>query len=111
MEGPCIRRFPRIALQKPVELRGGETVILLDNAQGNLSLGGLFVAAPGPLPSAEIRLRISAGQPFESQGTVRHLVKNGAGGVGIEFADLPKQARKDLEQLIAELTRDGAPAA
>ncbi len=32
-------------------------------------------------------------------------------GVGIEFAQLSAEARKDLEELIAELTREGAPAA
>lgn len=111
MEGPCMRRFPRIALQKPVELRGGETVIQLENAQGNLSLGGLFVSTSPPLPSGEVRLRISAGRPFESEGVVRHFASGRGCGVGIEFAALPENARWELEQLIAELTRDGAPAA
>jgi hypothetical protein len=108
MEGPCMRRFPRIALDKAVELRGGQAVIALENAQGNLSLGGVFVAAPGALPSGEVHLRICGSRPFESRGTVRRLVQ---GGAGIEFAELPQAARRELEQLIAELTRDGAPAA
>lgn len=108
MEGPCLRRFPRIALDKAVEVRGGEAVIMLENARGNLSIGGLFVTTGGPLPSGEIHLRICGSRPFESRGTVRHRVQ---GGAGIEFADLPEAARRELEQLIAELTRDGSPAA
>ena len=111
MEGPCIRRFPRIALDNPIELRSGDTVILLDSAKGNLSVGGLFVSTQGPTLSGEVRLRIRASHPFETQGFIRHLLNNGSKGVGIEFSDLPEATRKDLEQLIAELTRDGAPAA
>jgi hypothetical protein len=106
-----MRRFPRIALNNPVELRAGDSVILLDSARGNLSLGGLFVATQGPTPSGEVRLRIVASRPFETQGSVRHLISQGTPGVGIEFAQLPEGALRDLEQLIAELTRDGAPAA
>ncbi len=111
MEGPSIRRFPRIALDKPVELRSGETAIVLHSATGNLSLGGLFVATPEPAPRGEVRLRISATRPCESLGVIRHFLNDGAMGVGIEFAELPAQARQDLEELIAELTREGAPAA
>jgi hypothetical protein len=111
MEGPCIRRFPRIALDKPVEVRAGETVILLESARGNLSIGGLFVTTQGPTLSGEVRLRIGAGCSFESQGVIRHILSDGVKGVGIEFAELPESTRKDLERLIAELTRDGAPAA
>lgn len=111
MEGPCIRRYPRIALDKPVELRAGQTVILLESARGNLSVGGLFVTTEGPAPAGEVRLRIGSSQPFESWGVVRHFLNKGGRGVGIEFSELPEAARKNLEQLIAELTRDGAPAA
>ena len=111
MEGPSIRRFPRIALDKPVELRGGGTVITIERARGNLSVGGLFLTTTGPVPAGEVRLRIAGTRPLELQGKVRHCLDSGAGGVGIEFAELPEQARAELEQLIAELTRDGAPAA
>ena len=110
MEGPCIRRFPRIALDKPVELRSGNTVILLESARGNLSAGGLFVTTQAPA-SGEVQLRIQGSQAFEVRGIIRHFLDNGATGVGIEFSDLSEPARKDLDQFIAELTRDGAPAA
>ncbi|HLK33339.1 MAG TPA: PilZ domain-containing protein [Terriglobales bacterium] len=111
MEGPCIRRFPRILLTKPVELRSGDSVIFLESAQGNLSAGGLFVTTQGATPAGEVRLRIVASRPFETQGIVRHFMTEGSQGVGIEFSQLPEQARQDLELLISELTRDGAPAA
>jgi hypothetical protein len=111
MEGPYIRRFPRIALDKPVELRAGEKVITVHNAKGNLSAGGLFVATDGPAPSGEVHLRINASRLFESQGMIRHVLNSGTRGVGIEFCALPEAARRELEQLIAELTREGAPAA
>lgn len=111
MEGPCIRRFPRILLNNPVEVRSDDTVILLDSARGNLSVGGLFVSTQGPTPSGSVYLRIAAQRPFESEGVVRHFVNNGCKGVGIEFTNLQDARRKDLEQLIAELTGGGAPAA
>ena len=110
MEGPSIRRFPRILMDKAVDLRIGDAAIHLDSAAGNLSVGGLYVQTEGPPAGSPVHLRIAASQPIELDGVIRYSKDNGERGLGIEFMFVDGN-RQDLYQLIAELTRDGAPPA
>jgi hypothetical protein len=110
MEGPCIRRFPRIVMNKAIELSAGDTAIHLNDATGNLSIGGLFIETEGPPEGSPVHLRIEASRPVELDGVIRYCKKNGERGVGIEFM-LADANREGLYQLIAELTKDGAPPA
>lgn len=110
MEGPSIRRFPRIVMDKAVDLRAGDTSIHLDRAAGNLSVGGLFLKTEGPPAGSPVHLCIAGSRPVEFDGVIRYSKNNGERGLGIEFV-LPDENREKLYQLIAELTRDGAPPA
>ena len=110
MEGPCIRHFPRIELEAPVELQLGEHTVRIEKPLGNLSLGGLFLHCNALPVDAGVHVRILAPEPFEAEGTVRH-VEAESNCVGIEFAQLTEAERQRLEQLIVELTRRGAAAA
>jgi len=110
MEGPSIRRFPRILMDKAVDLKVGDAAIHLDGAAGNLSVGGLFLKAEGPPAGSPVHLRIAASHPVELDGVIRYSKNNGERGLGIEFI-VADGSRQDLYQLIAELTRDGAPPA
>ncbi|HZU45332.1 MAG TPA: PilZ domain-containing protein [Terriglobales bacterium] len=107
MEGPCIRRFPRIVMNKAIELSAGDTAIHVNSAAGNLSIGGLFVETEGPPEGSPVHLRIEASRPVELDGVIRYCKQNGERGVGIEFM-LADSSRESLYQLIAELTKDGA---
>lgn len=107
MEGPCIRRFPRIVMDKAVDLRTGDTAIHVNSADGNLSIGGLFIRTEGPPEGSPVHLRIAGSQPVELDGVIRYSKNNGERGLGIEFV-LADGHRENLYQLIAELTRDGA---
>ena len=46
MEGSNTRTFPRMLLDKPVELQINGDTIRVENPTNNLSVGGLFRAAP-----------------------------------------------------------------
>jgi PilZ domain-containing protein len=110
MEGPCIRRFPRIVMNKAIDLNAGNTAIHLDSAGGNLSIGGLYLETEGPPEGSPVHLRIEGSRPVELDGVIRYCKTDGERGVGIEFM-LADGNREGLYQLIAELTKDGAPPA
>jgi hypothetical protein len=97
-------------MDKAVDLKAGDEAIHLDRAAGNLSVGGLFLTLEGPPAGSPVHLRIEASRPIELDGVIRYSKNNGERGVGIEFM-LADASRQDLYQLIAELTRDGAPPA
>ena len=61
----------------------------------NISLGGMFLSAPGPLPiGSTVQLRFTLPtqpEPVEVAGDVRWVVKKGPGdesGIGIRFQGL-----------------------
>ena len=110
MEGPCIRSFPRMALNYPVELRVGEKAIRLEHALGNLSVGGLFIQTEALPVNMPVHVKIAACSPFEADGVIRYSESNGQKGTGIEFTAMSEADRQHLDQLITELTRDGVPA-
>ncbi len=111
MEGPCMRMFPRIVLDHPVELRVANQGSELRDAHGDIGVGGVFVpGAELPLGSMVV-IRIPSNPPFEAQGVIRyHGTKEGP-GMGIEFTSVSDAGRQCLYELIAQLTLRGLPAA
>jgi hypothetical protein len=111
MEGTSTRTFPRMSLDKPVELEIGEKRFQVENPSNNLSVGGLYVRR-GNLPvGAFVRVRIPVDHHFfEAEGQIRNC-EAGNAGVGIGFNSLSQVNRQALDDLIEELTLRGLPAA
>lgn len=111
MEGTSTRTFPRMLLDKPVELEIGEKRIQVENPSNNLSVGGLYVRR-GNLPvGAAVHIRIPVNHHFfEADGQIRSC-EDGNTGVGIGFNALSVANRQALDDLIEELTLRGLPAA
>lgn len=109
MDGPMLRNFPRMVFDFPVELALPDRAVRLPRSRGNLSAGGLFLAGQDLPEGTPVHVKISARQPFEADGVIRYREGNGDSGIGIEFTELSDAERERLENLIAELTRNGAP--
>ncbi|MGH9714758.1 MAG: PilZ domain-containing protein [Candidatus Acidiferrales bacterium] len=111
MEGSSTRTFPRMLLDKPVELEIGEKTIQVENPSNNLSAGGLYVRR-GNLPvGTPVHIRIPVDHHFfEADGQIRSC-EPGDTGVGIGFDSLSVANRQTLDDLIEELTLRGLPAA
>ena len=110
MEGSNTRTFPRMLLDKPVEVQIGGDTIRVENPTNNLSVGGLFLHRSGLPVGAAVRVRISSPKPFEAEG---HVCNSDAreSGVGIGFTSLSGGNREALNDLIEDLTLRGLPAA
>jgi hypothetical protein len=111
MEGTSTRTFPRMLLDKPVELEIGEKKIQVENPSNNLSVGGLYVRR-GNLPvGTAVRVRIPVNHHFfEAEAQIRSC-DAGDAGMGIGFNALSQANRQALDELIEELTLRGLPAA
>lgn len=109
MEGPSIRRFPRMSLGNPIELRVGDRTIRIEKPVGNLSVGGLFVHTEDLPVDTHVHVKIDALPPFEADGVVRFCEPHGE-GLGIEFTAVTEVDHKHLDELLAELTLKGVPA-
>src|ERR1700758_868290 len=110
MEGSNTRTFPRMLLDKPVEVQIGGDTIRIENPTNNLSVGGLFVHRSGLPVGAAVRVRISSPKPFEAEGRIFNC-GNGEAGAGIGFESLSGRSREALDDLIEDLTLRGLPAA
>jgi hypothetical protein len=110
MEGSNTRTFPRMLLDKPVEVQIGGDTIRIENPTNNLSVGGLFVHRSGLPVGAAVRVRISSPRPFEAEGRIFNC-GNGEAGAGIGFDSLSGRSREALDDLIEDLTLRGLPAA
>ncbi|MFQ5724696.1 MAG: PilZ domain-containing protein [Terriglobia bacterium] len=109
MEGPNVREFPRMVLDKRVELKVGKKRVQAKEA-GNLGVGGLFLPGPEFPVGTAVHVKIATSPSVEADGVVRYCGSKDAPGVGIEFTEVPEAQRARLENLIGELTRKGAPA-
>ena len=109
MEGWSMRTFPRMSLDRPIELQIGESKIQVDNPANNLSAGGVFVRR-GDLPvGSPVHIKIAVDHHFfEAEG---HIAASQSSGSGIGFAALSGANRKALDDLIQDLTLKGLPAA
>ena len=110
MEGSNTRTFPRMLLDKPVEVQIGEETIQISNPANNLSVGGLFVRRTGLPVGAPVRVRINEPRQFEAEGRIFNC-GNGEAGAGIGFSSLSGRSREALDDLIEDLTLRGLPAA
>jgi PilZ domain len=111
MEGSSMREFPRMALDKPVELTIGEQQIKVENPSNNLSAGGLFVRRADLPNGTTVRVRIPVNSHFfEADGEIRNIASREA-GAGIGFTKVSDPNRLALDELIEELTLRGLPAA
>src|SRR5262249_28360009 len=82
MEGPNLRSFPRTFFCCPVEFSVGDKIICRKQAQGNLSVHGLFLQAEVLPVDSAVHIKIGATRSVEVDGVVRFC---GSGGVGIQF--------------------------
>jgi hypothetical protein len=110
MEGSNTRTFPRMLLDKPVEVQINGDTIRVENPTNNLSVGGLFLHRSGLPVGASVRVRISSPKPFEAEGRIFNC-GNGEAGAGIGFDSLSGGNREALNDLIEDLTLRGLPAA
>jgi hypothetical protein len=110
MEGSNTRTFPRMLLDKPVEVQINGDTIRVENPTNNLSVGGLFLHRSGLPVGAAVRVRISSPRPFEAEGRIFNC-GNGEAGAGIGFSSLSGGNREALNDLIEDLTLRGLPAA
>lgn len=102
--GPERRRTPRL----PAEL--GMHVILRGESAPvrDLSLGGIFILDPDPLPvGTEIEFELHLGEEtLALKGVVRRIVL--PVGMGVQFRDLTADHRTRLEHHLARLLQAGA---
>ncbi len=110
MEGSSTRTFPRMLLDKRVELDIGPDTVWIENPANNLSIGGLFICRNDLPLGAPVHIRISGRLPFEANGEIRNHEPPGK-GVGIVFTSVSERNRDALNDLIEDLTLRGLPAA
>ena len=110
MEGSSTRTFPRMLLDKPVELDIGQDTVWIENPANNLSIGGLFICRADLPLGAPVHIRIPGRLPFEANGEIRNREPLGK-GVGIGFTTVSERNREALNDLIEDLTLRGLPAA
>ena len=110
MEGSSTRTFPRMLLDKLVELDIGQKTFQIENPANNLSIGGLFICRTDLPLGAPVRIRIPSRLPFEANGEIRNR-EPGRKGVGIGFTSVSERNREALNDLIEDLTLRGLPAA
>jgi hypothetical protein len=110
MEGSNTRTFPRMLLDKAVELEIGADTVRMENPTNNLSIGGLFLRRASLPVGTTVRVRIAAPLPFEAEGRICNSDSREP-GVGIGFTSLSRRSREALNDLIEDLTLRGLPAA
>jgi len=109
MEGSSMRSFPRMSIDKPVEVRVGDRTICVEHPANNLSAGGLFVGRADLPVGAPVHVKIPVNHHFfEADGQIQGASECGA---GIGFTSVAGVNRQALDDLIEELTLRGLPAA
>jgi len=109
MEGSSMRMFPRMSLDRPIEVQIGENKFQVENPANNLSVGGVYVRR-GDLPiGTPVRVKIAVDHHFfEADGEISASRDSGS---GIGFTALSSASRETLYELIQDLTLKGLPAA
>jgi hypothetical protein len=111
MEGSSMREYPRMVLDKPVELTIGGQQIRMEDLANNLSAGGMFVRREDLPTGAAVHVKIPVNSHFfEAEGQIRKTEPREA-GAGIDFTKMSDGNRESLDELIQELTLRGLPAA
>lgn len=85
----------------------------------NLSLGGIFIQTPQPLPTnTKLRVQFSLPDmsvPIVADGVVVHTLRVGQGknasasGMGIKFSELEPSSKKELEAYLQSRNRSSSP--
>lgn len=107
------RKHPRIPVRICIQYRVADQ-FFTDYIQ-NLSLGGIFVETPDPLPvrtALKVQFSLpSLEKPIVADGVVVHRVEIGKGrskaasGMGIRFSQLDGRNKRALEAYIQKLQR------
>ena len=103
------RRWHRIPVHLWAEASDGDATYF--NQAADLSAGGVFVAAPIPLPvGTVVNLRFDApgGGEIEVKGVVVNVGDDGEPGMGVRFSDLTAEAKQAIEDMVAALDAAGA---
>ncbi len=89
LEPENLRRYPRVPVSVPVELRVGKTLVV--GRSRNVSLGGLCVTSPvqGIVGDVAIRFSLPGGLYVTAVGSV--VCQLPQGDLGIRFEDLPPE--------------------
>jgi PilZ domain-containing protein len=89
LEPENLRRYPRVPVSVPVELRVGKTLVV--GRSRNVSLGGLCVSSPvhGIVGDVAIRFSLPGGLFVTAIGTV--VCQLPQGDLGIRFEELPPE--------------------
>jgi len=105
------RKHPRFPVRIRIEYRAADQ-FFTDYIQ-NLSLGGIFVETPEPLPvNTVLKVQFSLPsmrKPIVTDGIVVHAFQVGrkrdlaAGGMGIRFSDLDQRSKQAVETYLTRL--------
>ena len=89
LEPENLRRYPRVAVSVPVELRVGKTLVV--GRSRNVSLGGLCVNSPvqGIVGGVAVRFSLPGGLFVTAVGSV--VCQLPQGDLGIKFEELPPE--------------------
>jgi type IV pilus assembly protein PilZ len=100
--------------RKPVHIRIKYKILnqFFEDYIKNISLGGIFVETPDPLP-VRTRLKVEFSlpemePPIETEGIVVHTIRQSGkpnapiSGMGIKFSDLNEESRRRLEAYITD---------
>jgi uncharacterized protein (TIGR02266 family) len=110
---PNRRRAPRLYHELPVAYRSVGS--FLSDWATNISRGGLFINTRDPLPvGSEVKLLIQlpgAAFPFDITGRVTRVADGDDGppaarGMALEFTDLERSKRDELDRFVERLRRD-----
>lgn len=84
-----LRRYPRVPVSVPVELRSGKLLVV--GRSRNVSLGGLCIASPlrGIVGDVALRFTLPGGLFVTTLGKI--VSQDAQGGLGIRFSELPPE--------------------
>ena len=111
-DGSERRIFLRVPLDVRVDLYSEDT--FFTGFSENISEGGLFVATDAPFEVGtvlDIRLTLMGGQTLKHSVVVRWVRPPGAvgglpAGMGVQFADLTEERRRELQSFIDSQAKD-----
>ncbi len=105
------RKYPRLVLSVPVDYRVEDNAY--SNYSSNISAGGVFIRTIEPaLPDEKVRLKFRipelnldlklSGRVVWNNEYETGRKKSSLPGMGIEFIDLPEEARKTMKSFVKE---------
>lgn len=108
------RREERLSAELKVDYRAGGSFVT--DYSANVSRKGVFIQTSHPLPVGQkVRLRMQLPEgdaPFALDGVVKWVSasreqQEHPPGMGVEFIDLPDEAREQIERLVRSVGREG----